>query len=146
MTELEPQERNVFREVPRTGVIYVMNEASKRGFHYGHADWANLGQGAPEVGPIEGAPERIENFVFPTAAHEYAPVGGRQDVREAVAALYNARYRKGMPSKYTAANVAMSAGGRLGLTRLAASLGSVHLGHFLPIFRPQPTEKHTAHS
>ena len=38
-------ERPVFRPVPRTGVIFVMTEAARRGFHYGNSGWANLGQG-----------------------------------------------------------------------------------------------------
>jgi aspartate/methionine/tyrosine aminotransferase len=121
-----------FRAVPRTGVIYVMAEAMERGFRYGHPDWVNLGQGAPETGPIPGAHPRIENIAIPADAHEYAPVSGLRDLREAVAALYNARYRAGLPSQYTAENVAISAGGRAGLTRIAAALGSIHLGHFLP--------------
>ncbi len=127
-----PDSLHAFREVPRTGVIFVMAEATRRGFHYGHPDWANLGQGAPETGPLPGGHERIEHFDITDRHHEYSPVGGRLDLREAVAALYNERYRKGMPSQYTAENVAISGGGRVGLTRVAASLGSIHLGHLLP--------------
>ena len=123
---------HVFRPVPRTGVIFVMAEAAKAGFHYGHSDWANLGQGAPETGALPGAPERIESFVLDDATHEYTSVGGLPELREAVAALYNARYRVGMPSQYTAENVAISGGGRTGLTRVAAAVGNVHLGHLLP--------------
>ena len=93
-------QRDTFRAVPRTGVIYVMTEAAARGFHYGHPDWANLGQGAPETGDLPGAPARIESIRLDTAMHEYAPVGGLLELREAVAALYNARYRKGMKSQY----------------------------------------------
>ena len=37
-----------------------------------------------------------------------------------------------MPSKYSAENVSVSGGGRAALTRAAASLGHVNLGHFLP--------------
>ena len=121
-----------FRPVPRTGVIYVMTEAMERGFSYGHPDWANLGQGAPETGPLPGSLPRIESMVVEGAALEYAPVGGMWELREAVADLYNARYRRGMPSRYSAENVAISAGGRVGLTRLAASIGPIHVGHFLP--------------
>jgi hypothetical protein len=42
-----------------TGVIYCSDRAIANGFSYtnSHA-WANLGQGAPEVFPIPGAPER----------------------------------------------------------------------------------------
>ena len=121
-----------FRSVPRTGVIFVMAEAAERGFHYGHPDWANLGQGAPEVGPLPGAPDRIERVEVTKDSYEYAPVGGLRELRDAVAQLYNDRYRRGMASQYTAENVAISSGGRSGLTRIAASLGPVHLGHFLP--------------
>jgi len=121
-----------FRRVPRTGVIFVMAEAGARGFSYGHPDWANLGQGAPEVGPLDGAPERLEGLQFADSMFEYTPVGGLPALREAVAELYNQRYRRGMGSQYTAENVAISSGGRAGLTRIAASLGHIHLGHFLP--------------
>ena len=37
-----------------------------------------------------------------------------------------------MPSQYCAENVCISGGGRASLTRAAASLGHVNLGHFLP--------------
>jgi aspartate/methionine/tyrosine aminotransferase len=37
-----------------------------------------------------------------------------------------------MPSQYKAENVAISGGGRAGLTRAVAALGHVNLGHFLP--------------
>ena len=37
-----------------------------------------------------------------------------------------------MPSQYSAENVSVSGGGRAALTRAAASLGHVNLGHFLP--------------
>ena len=80
-----------FRSVPRTGVIFVMAEAAQRGFHYGHPDWSNLGQGAPEVGPLPGAPDRIEQMALPTESYEYAPVGGLMELRAAVAQLYNDR-------------------------------------------------------
>src|SRR4029077_4601176 len=66
------------------------------------------------------------------ADHEYAPIGGLRELREAVAGLYNRLYRKGMPSQYTAENVAISGGGRAALTRAVASLDQVNLGHFLP--------------
>ena len=121
-----------FRTVPKTGVIYVMSRAAQRGFRYGHPDWANLGQGAPETGTLPGAPERLEAITMGHAQHEYAPVGGLRELRQAVADLYNARYRRGMASQYTADNVAISSGGRAGLTRIAAALGNTHLGHLLP--------------
>ena len=52
-----------FRDVPRTGVIYVMHRATELGLSYDAPDWANLGQGAPETGPLPGAPPRIETDI-----------------------------------------------------------------------------------
>ena len=125
-------QHDMFRPVPRTGVIYVMAEAAQRGFAYGKPGWANLGQGAPETGELPGCAPRIEAIDVDPASHEYGPVGGLPELREAVAALYNARYRRGVPSQYTAENVAISAGGRTALTRVLATLGNGHLGHLLP--------------
>lgn len=122
----------IFRPVPRTGVIYVMTEAAALGFAYGHPEWANLGQGAPETGALPGSIPRLRSIELDDHTHEYAPVAGLWELREAVADLYNQRYRRGMPSRYSAENVAIAAGGRVSLTRVATSLGSVHLGHLLP--------------
>jgi aspartate/methionine/tyrosine aminotransferase len=63
---------------------------------------------------------------------EYAPVPGLMELREAIAGLYNKLYRRGLPSQYSAENVSVSGGGRAALTRAAASLGHINLGHFLP--------------
>lgn len=123
---------DIFRPVPRTGVIYVMAEAAQRGFSYGKPGWANLGQGAPETGELPGCTPRLHHIDVDPASHEYGPVAGLQELRAAVASLYNARYRKGLPSQYTAENVAISAGGRTALTRVLATLGNGHLGHLLP--------------
>ncbi len=121
-----------FRPVPRTGVIYVTTEATKRGFSMGDPEWCNLGQGQPETGDLPGAPPRVRDVTIALDDQEYAPVGGLLELREAIAALYNKLYRKGMKSQYTAANVCVSGGGRAALTRAAASLGQINLGHFLP--------------
>ncbi len=121
-----------FRAVPRTGVIFVMAEAQKLGYKPNDASWSNLGQGMPETGPLPGGPPRSLKLTIDPADQEYAPVGGVLELREAVAALYNARYRKGMKSRYTAENVSIAGGGRAALTRVAAALGQVNLGHFLP--------------
>lgn len=121
-----------FRAVPRTGVVYVNKEAAARGYRTGHPDWCNLGQGQPETGPLPGAPPRITDVVIDPGDHEYAPVPGLRELREAVASLYNQLYRRGMKSQYTAENVAISGGGRAALTRAVASLDQVNLGHFLP--------------
>jgi aspartate/methionine/tyrosine aminotransferase len=127
-----PDHAPSFRPVPRTGVIFVMTEAGKRGFAYGNSTWSNLGQGAPETGPLPEAAPRISTIAVAAASHEYSPVDGLVELKESVAALYNARYRKGMKSQYTAENVAISSGGRAALTRLASALGPIHLGHLLP--------------
>jgi aspartate/methionine/tyrosine aminotransferase len=123
---------SAFRSVPRTGVIYVTTEAAKRGFHTGDPAWCNLGQGQPETGPLPGAPARVQRVAIDVDDQEYAPVPGISELREAIAGLYNRLYRRGMPSQYTAENVSVSGGGRAALTRAAASLGHVNLGHFLP--------------
>ncbi len=121
-----------FRSVPRTGVIYVTNQARLEGYRTGDPHWANLGQGQPEAGPLPGAPERVRSLTIDPTDHEYAPVPGLWELREAVASLYNQLYRRGLPSQYTAENVAISSGGRAALTRAVASLGRINLGHFLP--------------
>jgi hypothetical protein len=122
--------------VPRTGVIYVMGEAARLGYRHGgepgEDGWCNLGQGQPETGPLPGSPPRIESVTIDMDDQEYAPVAGLWELREAIADFYNRAYRRGMPSRYTAENVAVSGGGRIALTRAAAALGNVNLGHFLP--------------
>ena len=121
-----------FRAVPRTGVVYVTKEAITRGYRTGDPAWSNLGQGQPETGALPGAPPRVTALNIDPSDHYYAPVAGVPELREAVAALYNRLYRKGMRSQYTAENVAISGGGRAALTRAVASLDQVNLGHFLP--------------
>jgi aspartate/methionine/tyrosine aminotransferase len=122
---------HAFRTVPRTGVIFVTTEAAKKG--YGRdPEWCNLGQGQPETGPLPGAPPRVHQVTVEVDDLEYAPVPGLWELREAIAGLYNRLYRRGAKSQYTAENVAVSGGGRGSLTRAAASLGHVNLGHFLP--------------
>ncbi|KAL0061454.1 hypothetical protein AAF712_011677 [Marasmius tenuissimus] len=107
-----------------TGVIYCSERAIANGFSYteSHA-WANLGQGAPEVGPIPNAPPRPSYINMPTDSLEYAPTTGVKALREAVANLYNHTYRKGKASQYTYENVCIVPGGRSGLSRLAAVVG-----------------------
>jgi len=123
---------SAFRSVPRTGVIYVTTEAAKRGFRPGDPAWSNLGQGQPETDALPGAPARIARVAIDVDDQEYAPIPGIWELREAIAGLYNRLYRRGMPSQYSAENVSVSGGGRAALTRAAASLSHVNLGHFLP--------------
>lgn len=121
-----------FRQVPRTGVIYVTTEATKLGFSPRNPDWCNLGQGQPETGELPGAPKRVHHVEIDVDDQEYAPVAGMWELREAIASLYNRLYRKGKKSQYGPENVAVSGGGRAALTRAAAALGHINLGHFLP--------------
>jgi aspartate/methionine/tyrosine aminotransferase len=126
------EDHSAFRPVPRTGVIFVTTEAQKRGFSQSDPEWCNLGQGQPETGELPGAPARVKHVDVHVDDLEYAPVAGLWELREAIASLYNALYRRGMRSQYSAENVCVSGGGRMALTRAAASLGHVNLGHFLP--------------
>ena len=121
-----------FRPVPFTGVIFVMAEAGKLGYRYGHPDWCNLGQGQPETGEIPGAPPRVRHIEIGPDDQDYAPVPGLWELRRAVAELYNRLYRSGKRSQYTERNVCICGGGRSSLTRAVAALGQVNLGHFLP--------------
>lgn len=121
-----------FRAVPFTGVIYVMAEATRLGYRYGHPDWCNMGQGMPETGPLPGAPPRVDHVEVHLDDQEYAPVPGIPELRQAVAALYNTLYRQGKSSQYTEKNVCICGGGRASLTRAVAALGEINLGHFLP--------------
>ncbi|KAF8735827.1 hypothetical protein AX14_001403 [Amanita brunnescens Koide BX004] len=116
-----------------TGVIYCSERAMANGFNYAEAhEWANLGQGAPEVGPIPNAPGRPETIPVPTGTLEYAPTTGLKQLREAVANLYNLTYRQGKSSQYTFENVCIVPGGRAGLSRVAAVVGDVYCNHQIP--------------
>ena len=121
-----------FRQVPRTGVIFVTTEATRLGFSSKDPEWCNLGQGQPETGDLPGAPPRIHHVEIDVDDQEYAPVAGITELRAKIADLYNRLYRKGKRSQYGPENVAISGGGRAALTRAAAALGHVNLGHFLP--------------
>src|SRR6476646_251310 len=96
-----------FREVPRTGVIYVTTEANRLGYSSHAEDWANLGQGMPESEALAGAPPRVAELPILPGDQEYAPVAGLWELREAIAGFYNELFRRGMPSKYSADNVAV---------------------------------------
>lgn len=121
-----------FRCVPRTGVIHVMHRARALGFTPDHPQWANLGQGAPSTTALPQAPQRIAQVACDAWNQEYAPVAGREDLRRQVADFYNHFHRQGKSSKYTWRNVCIAPGGRAALTRVAAALGNINLGHFIP--------------
>ena len=60
-----------------TGVIYCSDRAQANGFNYASShEWSNLGQGAPEVGPIPDAPPRPVKVEYDYDALEYAPTTG----------------------------------------------------------------------
>ena len=130
--EASPHAISAFRAVPRTGVIYVMTQARLAGYRPEDPAWTNLGQGQPETDALPGAPNRITATTIETPDFEYAPVSGIRELRDAVAGHYNRMYRRGLPSQYTWENVCISSGGRAALTRAAAALGEINLGHFLP--------------
>src|SRR5579864_5645987 len=98
------EEPSAFRPVPRTGVIYVTTEAQKHGFSPLDPEWANLGQGEPETGEIPGAPARVHAVEVRVDDQDYAPIAGLWELREAIASIYTALYRRGMPSQYSAEN------------------------------------------
>lgn len=114
------------------GVARAMAAATRLGYAEGAADWSNLGQGAPDVGALPGAPARLTTVELDPRDHAYGPLAGVDALRAAVARLYNARYRCDRASRYTAANVAITAGGRGGLARALASLGDARVGMFSP--------------
>ncbi len=122
----------MFHHVMKTGVIYATFRALKFGFHTEDPEWANMGQGAPETGPLPGAPSRDFKMNIQDAELEYAPTAGITELREKVAHYYNELYRQGKDSKYTYENVCVVPGGRAGLTRVMAALGQIQVGYFTP--------------
>ncbi|KAL2419568.1 hypothetical protein ABEF95_005160 [Exophiala dermatitidis] len=116
-----------------TGVIWTTEQAAKHGFIGEPEKWANLGQGAPEVGDdIEGCFPRPKSIPISLNGQEYGPTAGIKPLRAAVANLYNDNFRKGKESQYTWENVCIVPGGRAGLIRIAAVLGNAYLGFFIP--------------
>ncbi len=123
---------SAFRQLPFMGVIRVNEEAMKIGYRMGDPSWSNLGQGQPEIGVLEGAPPRYDMLKIDLADHGYGPVEGLPELRQAVADHYNRLYRVGKSSQYAMENVAVSAGGRLALSRCGATMADVRIGYFTP--------------
>ena len=116
-----------------TGVVWCTERATEHGFQDDPTEWANLGQGAPEVDDdIEGSFERPKTIDVSMAGREYGPTAGIKPLRTAIANLYNAHHRQGKDSKYSWENVAVVPGGRAGLIRIAAVLNNAYLGFFIP--------------
>ncbi|KAH9950311.1 aminotransferase [Amylocystis lapponica] len=132
---VNPEEETVpgIQHPGSTGVIYCSDRAMANGFSYASShEWANLGQGAPEVGPIPDAPSKPQSIPLPEDSLEYAPTTGIKALREAVATLYNHTYRQGKASQYTYENVCIVPGGRAGLSRVAAVVGDVYCSYQVP--------------
>jgi hypothetical protein len=109
----------MFHRVQKTGVIYATARATSRGFGTDpEEEWSNMGQGAPETGPIPNAPIRNFTITIPDAELEYAPVTGLPELCTKVAQYYNTLYRQNKSSLYTAENVCIVPGGRAGITRI----------------------------
>ncbi|KAL9102840.1 MAG: hypothetical protein Q9163_002055 [Psora crenata] len=116
-----------------TGVVWCTERANEHGFADAPSEWANLGQGAPEVDDdIEGSFERPKSIDISISGREYGPTAGIKPLRVAIANLYNAHHRQGKASQYTWENVAVVPGGRAGLIRIAAVLNNAYLGFFIP--------------
>lgn len=130
--ETTSKPKSVFMDMRDIGVIWVMDEAIKLGFEHGNSEWANLGQGEPEVGEMKGAPARIKDFTIEPNDDRYGPLNGMESLRKVIADYYNRLYRKDKTSKYTADNVSIAMGGRLALTRIFSVIGRVRLGYKVP--------------
>ncbi|EGW33959.1 uncharacterized protein SPAPADRAFT_59370 [Spathaspora passalidarum NRRL Y-27907] len=117
-----------------TGVLWATERATEYGFNSESvADWANLGQGAPEHGDtVPGSFIRPKSVPITDQSKEYAPTAGVKVLREAVANYYNQTYREGKQSQYTYKNVCIVPGGRAGLTRIASIISDCYLSFFLP--------------
>lgn len=114
-------------------MVWCTERAAEYGFLDNPHEWANLGQGAPEVDDnIEGSFPRPKTLNISESSREYGPTAGIKPLREAVANLYNVSHRKDKPSQYTWENVAIVPGGRAGLIRIAAVLNNAYLGFFIP--------------
>lgn len=124
--------KSAFQEIEDIGVIWVIEEATKLGFFNGNPDWANLGQGEPEVGEMKGAPPRVKHFEIEPGDDRYGPLNGLLPLRKAIAEYYNRLYRKNKSSKYNFENVSIAMGGRLALTHIFTIIGNINLGYKVP--------------
>ena len=130
-----------FRQVPRTGVIYVTSEATKKGFSPSHADWCNLGQGQPETGPAARcAPARVPRRLEISRRRP-----GVRARRRAVRELQRGHRRRSITSSIQAGSASSkyTCGERLRLRwrpHVADARGRLSLGRGQP--RPLPARLH----
>ena len=125
---------SAFRPVPRTGVIYVTTEAERRGFRTGDPDVVQ-----PRPGP---ARDRRRCPARRRASQQRRDRRRRSGVRAGRRASGSCARRSPASTTSSSAaacrrstraeNVSVSGGGRAALTRAAAALGHINLGHFLP--------------
>ena len=93
--------------MPRTGVIYVTTEAAKLGFPPAIPTGATSARGSPRPAPLPGAPRaraRASPSTSTIRSTRRSPASG--SCARPSPALYNRLYRRGMPSQYSAENVA----------------------------------------
>ena len=114
------------------GIAQAMVDAAEFGYRSGRPDWCNLSQGQPDVGRIEGAPNRLTWITLEPHDHSYGPAGGIEELREAVADHYNRLYRAGEDSKYKKENVSIASGGRLMLWKIFSIFDSISVGYKFP--------------
>jgi aspartate/methionine/tyrosine aminotransferase len=124
--------KKTFRDIPYMGIDQAMVDASESGYRFGRPDWCNFGQGQPDVGRIEGAPNRLTWITLEPHDHSYGPAGGIDELKQAVADHYNRLYRSGEDSKYKKENVSIASGGRLMLSRIFSAFGSISMGYKFP--------------
>jgi aspartate/methionine/tyrosine aminotransferase len=124
--------KTTFRSIPYMGIAQAMVDASQSGYRFGRPDWCNLGQGQPDVGRIEGAPNRLTWITLEPHDHSYGPAGGIDELKQAVADHYNRLYRPGEDFKYKKENVSIASGGRLMLSRIFTTFDSISMGYKFP--------------
>jgi aspartate/methionine/tyrosine aminotransferase len=121
----------LFKTQNKAGIAKIMEKAFEMGFSANSLDWANLGQGSPELGVIKGDLERIKNIKTSEFAG-YPPVAGLKDLRQKIADFYNQIYRLDQSQKYTWQNVCVLNGGRGAIFKTLAILNKIKFGYLLP--------------
>jgi aspartate/methionine/tyrosine aminotransferase len=76
------------QDFEQAGTAQMMEKAAKLGFSFDSPDWVNFGQGAPELGFIQGDLDRLESLVLKNS-FGYTPVPGLPILRQKIADYYN---------------------------------------------------------
>lgn len=122
---------SLFKTQDKPGIAKIMEKATSMGFEASNPDWANLGQGSPELGEILGDLPRLKNISVEKFAG-YPPVSGLKDLRQKIADFYNQIYRQNQTQKYTWQNVAVLNGGRGAIVKTLGVLKKNRFGYLLP--------------